>query len=1231
MSASMHMVGSVQVPTSWTSTTSANATVAYTSPLLISGSSTSVTPASPLSISTGSGGGDGYNPIIYNSPDGKTKRFFEIYHHQFGTASINCQNFSDGKACTGYPKALTDTATNTRLSTSNWVRTVIIGNKIYFPAAVGNKTVGIGCWDASTDSDCAYIPIDNKADTGNDKWNQSWVGVIQDPGLGKTNQLYLTQAGTLYCWDVGTNKACAANVSLLAAAGHFDSTKDQGHTDLLLAGTAANLNSRMFLLINGWLTCRDLSTATTCASAGNVWPVQVETSNNNQFFNMLLHYLDSAGNVIGACASRNKAAPACYDTAGNSLTPPGLLSSISTGWYMGSSAVLGTRVYYAIPFYPNFGNGQSVCWDFATNAACAGFTDGGAGATLGVRRWAQPNAGSTAQGIVGPTDDYGYKFEGQCGYGLGDKGTLWSFDASTGAAPCAVTNSDITVPDPKAFCDGLDHGSNWGKIQLNNTPIEVQTVAIKVYDAAACPVPNDASNCTVLAKGDLTKQLSPIRPLWDIPFVAAVSNGLSLKNHPSIRVSMTYTFANGKAPTTYNNFSATTLYTPDATTGAIGQVCMRAQVNNCPASVIDNQAIIKRGSNGNVLGRALSTMFTGMANPVYSDTAPAVNNSVAVSGRAIYRTTYQVTDWSGDLTAYSTDSVGNPSGVLWSTSPAGAASAPAGAAQKLPSAAQRNILTTTGAGTGVSFDATSLQTTVSANILANFGGSAADQTKLINYLRGDRSLEASVGTNNPYRRRMLWDTTHAVTALGDFIHSAPVFDNGTVYAEANDGMLHAFAADTGVESFAFVPSAVFPLLKPLSDVSYVHNWIMDGQVAVAHVGTGAAAKSTLVGSTGGVKPALFGIDVSALPAIAPGPAQVVFESTDAALGRANGAIQIATLSGGTVVALLGNGMGSTGDQAQLIQVNVADGSITAINTGVGGASTPNGLSAPTPLVVGGQLVAVYAGDALGNLWRFPVSSGVIGAPTKLFTTATLQPITAAPTLSGKLTLNGKTGYYVYFGTGKGVDRTAFGYDPTTPAEQTVQALYGVFDVANSSGVPGSSGLTLSSLVQQTMGTDNKVSNNPVDLSSMNGWALNLAVGDPSKNLAAERILSPVIYNPSSNAVTVVTAIPQKSGCYNASLAGSHAINISATTGGTPSTSTIVGPTGTGNQVTITGTLGGITAVSGEPGIVNNLTSDAGGGSTLVTAGVNTDNGTVSNFNTQGAVLILKRTSWVQLY
>ena len=52
--------------------------------------------------------------------------------------------------------------------------------------------------------------------------------------------------------------------------------------------------------------------------------------------------------------------------------------------------------------------------------------------------------------------------------------------------------------------------------------------------------------------------------------------------------------------------------------------------------------------------------------------------------------------------------------------------------------------------------------------------------------------------------------------LGDIVNSSPVYAarEQTIYVGANDGMLHAFNANDGVERFAYVPGGI-----NLSDLS----------------------------------------------------------------------------------------------------------------------------------------------------------------------------------------------------------------------------------------------------------------------------------------------------------------------------------------------------------------------------------------------------------------------------
>jgi Tfp pilus tip-associated adhesin PilY1 len=118
------------------------------------------------------------------------------------------------------------------------------------------------------------------------------------------------------------------------------------------------------------------------------------------------------------------------------------------------------------------------------------------------------------------------------------------------------------------------------------------------------------------------------------------------------------------------------------------------------------------------------------------------------------------------------------------------------------------------------------------------------------YLRGDQSREGADGLR-------IRDSL-----LGDVVNSSPFYVSATdtLYVGANDGMLHAFNADTGNELFAYVPGGVSAAeLGKLSDPYYVHRYFVDGPVVVTSQRQ-TPGKSYLVGALGrgGKKPVRVG-------------------------------------------------------------------------------------------------------------------------------------------------------------------------------------------------------------------------------------------------------------------------------------------------------------------------------------------------------------------------------------
>jgi type IV pilus assembly protein PilY1 len=179
---------------------------------------------------------------------------------------------------------------------------------------------------------------------------------------------------------------------------------------------------------------------------------------------------------------------------------------------------------------------------------------------------------------------------------------------------------------------------------------------------------------------------------------------------------------------------------------------------------------------------------------------------------------------------------------------------------------------------------------------------AATKEKLVDYLRGDRSNEITgespVPPSDLFRARQ--------SLLGDIVSAQPAYvkaapfkysdafytdyqkdtdgtngtRKGTVFAAANDGMLHAFETDPdnkpyfqiegiatsaegddkfsnlndpagtistnavtgeGAERWAFIPSMVLPTLKRLADAPYSHVYSTDGSPAIGDVCFGHTA------------------------------------------------------------------------------------------------------------------------------------------------------------------------------------------------------------------------------------------------------------------------------------------------------------------------------------------------------------------------------------------------------
>lgn len=512
----------------------------------------------------------------------------------------------------------------------------------------------------------------------------------------------------------------------------------------------------------------------------------------------------------------------------------------------------------------------------------------------------------------------------------------------------------------------------------------------------------------------------------------------------------------------------------------------------------------------------------------------------------IYQARFNSANWSGDLLAYRLREDGSiRSEPAWSA--ADLLDAPGF------SVATRRVFTSNDSNQRIDFRYNQLGQVSGAVAAMNFDGRGADR---VNYLRGDRSQELQNG--GPFRARE--------SRLGDIVNSDPAYmgretfgyqglpgTEGSSYPQyvrskrnnpdrppvlfvgANDGMLHAFHADTGEELFAYVPRMLINQMAQLSSPDYTHRYYVDGAPTVSDVYINGQWRTILVGTLGAGGRGIFALDVTN-----PRDPQVLWEFQHPELGEGVTQpsvlrIQTGNNNAGEWIVAVGNGYNSQSNQSGVILINAATGTHRqTILTGQGSAGNPNGMAPLLAINSSGGRIAntLYAGDLHGNLWKFdqvPQGSGrwnfrVANGGAELFQGRAspgnrVQPITSMP----EAALNEDGEVMIIFGTGKylGPDDVEL-----TANNNILNAAYAIID-------DGSSGLRRSDLHQQRIVYEDVSNGRQVRgvttdprPDNKKGWYLDLV--PPSGQRQGERIVvRPVLRG---NAVVFSTLIPSDIPC-----------------------------------------------------------------------------------------------------
>ena len=345
--------------------------------------------------------------------------------------------------------------------------------------------------------------------------------------------------------------------------------------------------------------------------------------------------------------------------------------------------------------------------------------------------------------------------------------------------------------------------------------------------------------------------------------------------------------------------------------------------------------------------------------------------------------------------------------------------------------------------------------------------------------------------NNPYTlvwRDLLYPNNTApengTATYTQFVTNRQTRQN-VVWTGSNDGLLHGFRAggfdaagnfDThipndGLEVLAYMPAAVVSKIHDntnnavdYSNTQYGHAFFVDAPPTTDDLYYNGAWHTWLVGGLGPGGNAIYALDVT-------DPTQ--FNETNAAalvigewnsnnlqcvgnggcnqsLGNTYGVPVIRRLHNGMWGVIFGNGIGSASGDAGIyvMTVDPASGARSFYYLSTGQQGTNDGITSPAPADYDGDHITdyVYAGDLLGHIWRFDLTSSDpaqwgVTAGGALFTDPAGQAITTKPMVASG-PVSGLPRVMIDFGTGLKTPLTN-----TAPAAFSagVHTLYGIWD------------------------------------------------------------------------------------------------------------------------------------------------------------------------------------------
>lgn len=458
------------------------------------------------------------------------------------------------------------------------------------------------------------------------------------------------------------------------------------------------------------------------------------------------------------------------------------------------------------------------------------------------------------------------------------------------------------------------------------------------------------------------------------------------------------------------------------TSNTSSSAAIPARIDDLLHAAVNSRGEFVSASSPKEFSDGLTKALAAISQRTSSASNVAANSVSLDSESLLFSASYVAGIWTGNLTAthVSEDGVGKEA---WTAS--------------IPAWSSRKVFTSEGGG-GATFPTTAQVAALArGGGLANFEVSGADNA---NYIKGEQRLEE----NNDGVLRV------RTSILGDIINSSPAYvkDTNTIYVGANDGMLHAFDAADGEELFAYVPGLInVGALSRLSRGDYAHHFFVDGPVTVSSKRV-TPDRNILVGTLGRGGKGVYSLDVTTPSTFAGRDVKwELAETPGSNMGLVLGKPLISKVQGNANAAVvIGNGVNSVNNQAVLLVVDADTGTvIREISTGAGSAGQPNGLFAPTGIYGsdGKSLAYVYAGDMLGNVWKFDLTSADSTSwnAKRIFSAVddngNPQPITGGLAIAIHPVTNKR---WIFFGTGRYLT-----VQDADTENVSVQSMYGFMD------------------------------------------------------------------------------------------------------------------------------------------------------------------------------------------